>query len=328
MAVVSSNQVAVRPFRISTTATLDQFEAALGNAPYVPLDDAVSSGWGSLSDDDSFLGQAPIQDFAVSTPRVNVPALRRTDSLSARYYWWTRNARAARVVDGDSDTRRITLLSAADVVLFPPVAGEIVGLVTAREPAQFRTVTGAIKDLARSVDEASQVAVDAIPEVIVEDMFLWLLYRLQWDSQLSANLFLGGVQEISSLDRQVRGARFLDEATVDRIELAALVAVATRGWGPAKITVLSVNPDATFAFELHADGGFQPYRRSDYDNNPLEGSAQSLALIEDLWTVVLPELRSIYLADAGWFRDGRLRLRRAARQRVLELIGDEPTSNA
>ncbi|WP_146114253.1 hypothetical protein [Microbacterium sp. MYb72] len=279
-------------------------------------------GWGSIEDPTYALGASPF-GFDVTSASDQIAGLRTPGATALRHYWWQLDNRAARQHGLAADPALIHRLNAADVILFPAENG-VSAVVTVRDDHQFGILRSALRDLAVECDEHATVVTDAIPEAITEDLFLWLLYRLQWQQQLSANLYLAGIQEINSLDRSLRGARFQDEATVDRVELAALVAIGTKAFGPAKITALATNPDAEFQFELYPDGGFQPYRRSNYENRDFSGGQQALILTEDLWTIVLPELREAHSNDEEWQNGGRSALRLAARNNVLSLLGDEP----
>lgn len=326
MAILSSKQVAVRPFRLDTQASLNQIAAAMAQDVYDPTN-GNSSGWGSTHDTDAFLGVQPNTEFDVEAPEQHFHDFRDPEILPARFYWWTPNHAALRR-QGEQASRRTThVLTAADVILFPKSNGSIIGLVTARDQQQYMQVVNGLSILLDTVGSGTTVVTENLTEHITEDLFVWLLYRLQWRQDLPPNLYLSAIQEISSVDRQYRGARFQDEASVERIELAALVAVRVKGFGPAKIDLLAVNPDASFSLELHMDGGFQPYRRSTYERSDLDGAPQARALIEDLWTIIIPQLRAAYRADDEWFESGRLRLRLEARNRVYELLGNAPDSN-
>ncbi len=232
-----------------------------------------------------------------------------------RFYWITSNSRAKRQFGAAADFRLTSVLNAADVSLFDSPTG-ITGLITVRQPAAFKFVADTLRVLVRTIDGAGRLEVDKLSESLSEDFFLWLLYRLQGDTQLNANLKLVAVHEMSSRDRQLRGARFQDEATVDRLELAALIAKGTVGFGPAKVGIDANLPDAAFELELHRDGGFQAFRSTVYTNLNLDGAQLGERMMDDLWVSVLPELRKAHADDTTWAATGRTTLRASAKDQV------------
>lgn len=324
MAILQSNQVAVRPLRIETALSAQDIRGLLNENIYGrEASPRPQIGWGAISDPDFPVGSPPAADFTATTIPETEAALRSRGAVAARFYWWQADTKAERLHGSGAEAALIHRLAAADILIFDETGGVSV-LTTVRDDAQFNQVRDALGDIIIDADRRATVVSDTLKERIPEDLFLWLLYRLQWQQQLSGNLYLGGIREISSMDRSMRGAKFQDEATVDRVELAALVAIGTKAFGPAKAFVLSTNPDADFHFELHADGGFQAYRSSEYTDRNFTGADQAVILAEDMWTQILPQLREAHRRDEEWEVSGRTILRQAARDNVLKLIHHDP----
>jgi hypothetical protein len=321
MAVLSSNTVSVFPVDITTSLTPAQLVAAINDHRYDPDTSTTSqTGWGSIDDSEFQLGDFPGSMFQVGDVKIGHPWLRESSALAARYYWWQRDPRAIRVHGEAASPDTINRLMAGDVVFFPE-KGRFVALVTARERVQRAAIVKGLRSLFASVDDHATVSEELGGFDLSEDLFLWLLYRLQSQQEISDNLYLVDITEINSMDRSMRGARFQDEASVERIDLAALVAVGTKSFGPAKLVISTVNPSAKFSFELFHDGGFQPFRRSEYEDRDFDGAVQALALIEDIWNVLLPGLRRAHRNDVKWEDIGRAQLRRDAKNNVLRLLG-------
>jgi len=321
LAVISSPQIGVRPFRIEPGVNLQQLRSAMGKRQFNPSSATPADGWGSVADDAFAIGLAPKYSFSVGGPLLLKAKGAQPRRLRVRYYWMHPRPRARLAPGVDpTDWRNRHRLEAADVLLYENVDGSISGLVTARETGDFQTVTRAVGTLLSTLSKSFTMTVDNVPEAIDDDLFLWLVYRLQGREQLSTELRLGGIGELSSKDRHLRPTRFSETVTMQRVELAALIALGEVKFGPAKLDLDVTNPDLGADVYVHPDGGFQPLRSSTYDGLRLNGAAQAARLIDDLWTTVLPRLRAAHSSDTTWHHTGRQTLREEARDQIRALV--------
>lgn len=288
---------------------------------FAPTAMTAGDGWGSVDDDAYALGAPPGLPFSVGNAVILKPTSHLPRRLRVRYYWMLARPRA-RLAPGanGADWRNRHRLEAADVLIYETQDGALSGLATVREVRGFRTVLAAVRDVVTVVDKAVTVAADSVPEAMGEDLFLWLVYRLQGEQQLTPSVRLSGIGELSSKDRSLRPSRFSETVTMDRIELAALIALGKVSFGPAKLELDISLPALAADVEIFGDGGFKPLRSSRYDSGRIQGAAQATKLIDDLWVRVLPELQQAYAADNDWQETGRTTLRNAARDQVAALL--------
>lgn len=317
MAVLSSSQVAVYPFNLSTTASLDEIAKQMRRDKFKPVKSS-SVGWGSVDDDADGLKLPPDTQLDVGRPLVLQATNKSVARLRARYYWMRRDAVARRREGTAANWKVTTVLEASDVLLWQDGPGSFTGLVTDR-PNHMKPI-GALVSAVRALDPKAGFSVDFIPERFDPDFFLWLMHRARSAPDLTAEVRLDGITTISSTDGRQRSVDVKDGVTLDRIELASAIALGQTDFGPAKFALHTDNEQADFYLELHPDGGFQPYKTSSYEDEKLMAHDFMLNMIEDLWTKTLPELRSIYEGDSAWLSGGKTAFRADARAEVSTLL--------
>jgi hypothetical protein len=317
--VLTSGQIAVRPFGLEFRGSIDDLALKATRDRYVPNSSKDKPGWGGPFDQDTGLNLAPVVNFAVGDPLILDAADGFPRRLRLRYYWVAPDPLARRRFGAQANWKQITVLQAADILVYESTTG-LTGLITSRERSQFKMAANAVKSLAKSVHANAQVSVDVTGAELSEDFFFWLFYRFQTSSEVGDGLKIGAIHELSSQDRQFRNARFSQEATIDRVELAALIALGKAAFGPAKAGITSTSPDALFEVELHTDGGFQPFRKTHYENLVVDPAALGPKMIDDIWVKVLPALRKLHRDDAAWNKDGRAQLHKLALDQVKVLL--------
>lgn len=331
MSTLTSLQLSARPLEVLTTATLEDIRAAaIANRPALSGSSAPR-GWGSPTDSESYLDLPPDATMAIGAGIIVSADDRLPRRLRLRYYWTQPERRAVRRNEGSDDWRLVHVLQAADVVIYETEHGRT-ALVTTRTPHPFKQASEGLQVLLRTIDEGAQVSVDVTAFGFSNDFFLWLFNRNQGSQDLSEQgLELKGMHALSTISLN-KGARFKDGATLDRIELISLIAVSKGKFGPAKFSVDSIDLDATFDLELHLDGGFQPYRTSEYEGVSHDRTTLGPALIDDLWILVLPALRAAYEDDEHWDSEGRVALVRtcvdAVRAAVANALDDNRATAA
>ncbi|MFJ2551501.1 hypothetical protein [Microbacterium sp. NPDC087591] len=330
MGIVTSGQIAVKPVRVATSATLEQIAKAAARRLYPQQTDRPSTGWGSIFDDEGPLN-LPVS-MGIRTNGAEVETDLPTEPsrrLRLRYYWAVSDARAQRMVGDAHRWSQVNMLNAADLIFYEEREGSYTVLITMRTPSPFNTVVAALKSLLLTIDDRPLLVSDTIPEALSEDFFLWLIDTVEGDvSDEDAEeeddddgIRIVAINEISSKDRQFRSARFKDSANAERIELAALIGKGISGFGPAKVTLTSEQHAATFIVEFHLDGGFQPLRTSEYDDADYGPVDFGLALVDDIWTSILPTLRDRYDNDDAWGESRRAALRESAIDTICEQLG-------
>ncbi|MFT2707873.1 hypothetical protein [Clavibacter zhangzhiyongii] len=324
MGILSSSQVSGRPFRLALDASLATVADAMNYSQFDPTATSPSAGWGGVYDDDFAVGFRPGTFFQVGRAVVVAEDDLKPHRLRARFYWMHANTMRKRSQPGDdiTDWRTQHVLRAADVLLYEEREGSVTGLVTARDNASFRSATDALGAVALSVSDRVNLTFDTNEELIPEDLFLWLVYLLQGREAISDNLHLSAITELSSKDRNLRPAKFGESATLERVELAALIALGKASFGPAKFALDVSSPSLAADVQLYPDGGFQAFRSSLYDEEPahFDGTDQALCLFDDIWVRILPELRAAHRADEQWDQRGRAVLRHEALEQVRVLL--------
>lgn len=322
MGILTSGQLAVKPFRVATSASLKEIANAAASRRYPLSTDQASSGWGSIDDDDGPINLPVSIGLSAGRSQVESGFEAGPDRrLRLRFYWAALDTRAQKARGVHAGWQVLNYLNAVDFVLYEEREGSYTGLVTMRTPAAFNHVIEALRELLLTIDDTPQIVTDTIPEVLSEDFFLWLVDQDERDEDIAEGFALAYINEISSKDRQYRSARFKDTANAERIELAALIARGKVGFGPAKVQITSELHEATFDVEFHLDGGFQALRSSEYDEIEYSTDALGVALVDDIWTSVLPALRNAYNTDGEWQDSRRSALRESAIDAICSQLG-------
>jgi hypothetical protein len=322
MGIVTSGQIAVKPVRITTTATLEQIADAAAARTY-PIDPSQPSvGWGSLLDDEAPIG-LPIS-VGIRTGRTHVESPSEDSNerrLRLRYYWTSIDSRAQKLNPGSARWSVVNVLNAADLLFYQEADGSFTVLITMRTDSPFKVIVHALEELLLTVDDTPSVQTENLSESLSEDFFLWLVDIDQRGGDIGDGIVLTCINEISSKDRMYRSARFKDTANAERVEVAALIAKGKVGFGPAKLTITSELHEATFNVEFHLDGGFQPLRSSEYDETDHGPTDFGIALVDDIWTSVLPTIRRRYAQDTEWDATRRSDLRESALDDICAQLG-------
>jgi hypothetical protein len=308
LSIITSLQLSARPIDVDSSASLEDIRDAAWGQRFRAHGQNAPEGWGSTLDAETYLDMPPRADMQIHQPSVIAATDRLPRRLRLRYYWTQTDRRALQQNNGSNDWRLVNVLHATDVIFYESGSGTTTALVTSRTPIRFNKVAAAVRVLLGVIDDAAQVTADQTSASLTNDFFLWLFYRNQTSRNLSdQGLQLQGMSALSSTNMN-KAARFKDGATLDRIELISLIAVSAGKFGPAKFSVSSDVPDATFDLELHLDGGFQPYRTSDYEDVVYDRTALGPALFDDIWVSALPALREAYSADHEWSSTGQAEL--------------------
>ncbi|MDV6271120.1 hypothetical protein [Rhodococcus globerulus] len=204
-----------------------------------------------------------------------------------------------------SDWRDFHQREAFDVVIFDGgESGEHSVLVSAREDRLIKPVIiPALTALVTEADPDATVSTDFMPEALDSDFYLWLLYFHKYESGLlSAAVKITDINEIESSDRQRRSGKFGAGAGADRIELLALIAKDQAKFGPAKFSVrYEEGIEADLDLHVFPDGGYSVFKTSEYkDHRSIPGNMLGHKLVEDVFELVLPSIRSLYNHDSDW----------------------------
>jgi hypothetical protein len=325
MGVFTSGLIAVRPIKLKTSFTLEELAERAQEGRYPEYADKRSEGWGSSEDDDAALNVPVVSRFTVGEPQFAQEVTVGEDGetvprrLRMRYYWDRFDQRMRRTLGDSAPWDRLHVRQGVDVVIFDDEtdSGRSV-LLSARERSLLTSAPfPALRHLG---GDASTIESEEIAEGLDPDLFKWLLWRLQGDPVVGKHVTLESIREISSKDRLLRGARFTDRADLDRIEMAALIAMGKMRFGPAKVGLGVEDLGAVYDLELHPDGGFMVYRSSEYDDPGVSGDQLGHKFAEDLWTIVLPRIRDAYNRDKKWAAEGRDDLKSLAVEAIRRIL--------
>lgn len=320
MGVFTSGQIVVRAVKLETAMSLQEFRDAAVQESYPRSGDEPSAGWGGPWDDESALNVPSLVPIAIGDPQLVSDEL--PDRLRLRYYWDEFNRTAFRSAGLDADWARIHFRRALDVVVLKDEQdGRLTALISSRDIRVLKAhPVIAIERLVKAHDPTAKVEFDLIPERFNHDFFMWLLHRLNGDKVLRPGVKLSAIYELSSRDRLLRGARFTDKATMERIELAALITMGQAQFGPAKVGLDVEELDASLDVELHLDGGFKVYRSSDFEEREVPELELGHVFVEEFWAVVHPELREAYEEDETWRTTGKAALRDQAISQIKAIL--------
>ena len=327
MAVLTGGVITVTPIKFESQVSLAELRRRASARRYPRSSDRPSSGWGGPSDSVSVLNQRSAIPHRGGLGRILTEDATDPlpESLHLRFYFDAPDSRLRKTFGSDARWGQTHSRQAADVIIYGDADERVTRsmLISSRDR---RVVTAEVLPAVRDLlDREDVVTADGLPESLGPDFFNWLLWKYQAGGELSRETSVIAIREMFSQDRQLRGARFTDEASIERIEVAALIVLGQARFGPAKM-VVGDGPDDVFDVELHRDGGFQVFRGGttitlgDDEEEPSEEEFGPLA-VSCVWNDLLPRMRSMYNRDRGWTSAGRDQLvdmARAALEAILE----------
>lgn len=302
--------------RVKFSGTLEDLAAAVVGSLYPSEPTEPTEGWGSIHDDESTLGRSAGLKLHAHASAVQEATDSLPKRLRLRYYYDEIDRSLLRHFGDTRNWKQVYNRHAFDVIIFDgdedngfPV------LVSLRDIRGFNSRgVSAVRSLFSEIDDQISIQTETIPESLNSNFFQWLLYRLSQDNKLTDDVFLDLIREMSTSDGMLRGARFTEDAAMERLEVASLLAKGNAKFGPAKLCVESVSLDATFEFELFLDGGFSAFRSSHYGLAELRSDELGLVMVEDLWWRLLPAIRAAYNSDMDWIENGS--------QKIQDLAAD------
>ncbi|GAA4047726.1 hypothetical protein GCM10023063_38890 [Arthrobacter methylotrophus] len=311
--------ISVKPIRVAYNGKLDDLLIEIEDNKYPTNPTAPSEGFGSLQDEMAVVNSSTEMVFRPGTARIEDPGNGAPRRLRVRYYYDVLNKTLLRLLGQHSDWKATYVRKAFDITVYENTGEDGTSvLVSARDaPTVKNPVTNAVKAMFPSFGPGGvSMEMDTIPESVISDFFLWILYRFQMTQQLAPDVSISWVEEMASKDGMRRGARFTDDAAFGRVDLSSLIAGGNAHFGPAKIEIRDASLDANFSLEIHFDGGFVVYRSSHYAGIHHSSEYLGLALSDDLWITVLPKIRDEYNKDTEWTSVGRDKLTELARETI------------
>lgn len=319
MGLFTSGLIGVTPIKLKTSMSLDDLAEQAEAQSYPMAQGRPSDGWGSSLDDDGAVKLPAFSRITVGDPetlREEGPVPRR---LRLRYYWDRLDTSLRRNLGDSAAWDRLHTRQAVDVIIFDDETDS--GRSVLFSSRDFRMLASAPFAALRALaGEAGSLETQVIAEGLDPDLFTWLLWKLQGAPALGDDVTLESIREINSKDRQLRGARFTDDATIERIEMAALVVMGKMRFWPAKLGLSVADLKAVFDLELHPDGGFSVYRTSHYEDLVLPDELYGNRMVEELWTIVLPRVRDAYNRDSEWRATGRDSLKTLAVDAIRAIL--------
>jgi hypothetical protein len=306
MGFLTKGPINLRLYKIRTALSLKELHAIASDSLVYPVDpEHQSSGFGSSWDSIEHVKESVRVPFTGGQPEMVWQPDHGAPKLRLRYYWDTLNAQLRNYVGVQAGWQEFHQRDAVDVVVVDGASnGEHTALVSAREDRLTKAVIlPALNALATHQDPGATISADALPEALEPDFYTWLLYKHKCAGGFLANgILVTDIDEIESRDLQKRSGRFGSGAGADRVELLALIAKNQMRFGPAKLSVrFEGEVEGDFDLHIFPDGGFSVYRTSEYKNHrEIPAHILGHKLAEDVFEIVLPAMRSLYLADTAW----------------------------
>ncbi len=320
MGVLTSGIISIKPMRVAYDGGLEPLLELIEDNKYPYTPTAPSQGFGGLNDEPAIVGGSSEMTFRVGGPIVEDFRDGTPRRLRIRYYYDTVNKQLVRLLGQQADWKKVHSRHAFDLTVVENSGEKGTSvLVSSRDAPTIKNhVTSAVKRMFPSTSPTGVgIEIDDIPEAVISDFFIWMLYRYNEDQQLAADVSINWVGEMATRDGMRRGARFTEDAGFGRIDISTHIARGTSNFGPAKIDIRDDSLDANFSLELHFDGGFTVYRSSHYGGGEmLSSEAMGLRLSDDLWITVLPKIRAAYNTDTDWTSTGRYKMAQMALDNV------------
>lgn len=286
MGTFTARGISCSPILLTLTpeTTLEDLAGTMSESRYMGQS-VPGEGWGSVYDDNERL------QVRGTRPAGGAPGLGDTGLLQGRYYKDVLDKRVLKAV-GQVEDEKLYQLNGWDVLVESPHAGAATAWVSTKQDEGLRYVKPALLALGSSAISGSTHG--ALPE----DFFLWLIYRFLNNQQLSDVLRLELVRSVAATDHLRRRSRIIDTASMDRVDLVALVAARRHSFGPIKMAIRDDDLGLLLDFELEASLAFTVHvTNSQYDE--AQGDDR-LRMTRDVIQLVVPRLRQAYANDDTW----------------------------
>lgn len=307
------------PMRMTTTATLQQVQAALSARPSLAT---LRGGWGSIEEDPELLSSINAQPPATD-PQI-LPAIqgRRPEVLAARLYWY-------RPLDTKTPgAAPQSLLDGTDILIGEDGSGDyLLFVATHTERHITQSVVPELRRAISAVDPG--VAISTVTSAVnfdTPDFFRWLVRQsFRKKPVIGAGIEVDAIEQVSCFDPMSYETKVGRGANADRLELIAMLANATKVFGPAKFTITAKVVNAAFELELAQDGSFDITVPSLKYPGAGFASVREMRVraVTDLLYVLLPAMKAQYASDTGWTGGAdREKFREKMKKNALKGVGN------
>lgn len=286
-----------KPMLVTTTASLAQIQAALiGERPSLA---AIRGGWGNIAEDPELLNtigaQPPITDPEILPA---IPGL-RPDVLAARRYWY--NPLRSRVPGAVPQQ----VLDGADILLSAEGNNEYLLFVSTLTDRHLNTeIVPALQRAISGIDSSVTVSMTTSSVDFEDpDFFLWLVRQSFGPTTLVApQVSIDDMDKVACYDPLHYETKIGRGASKDRLELLTMLANRIKVFGPATFSLTDTALDAALELVLSLDGSIDitvpsiTYRGAGFTTT----EEMRLRAVTDLLYVILPAMKTHYLADTGW----------------------------
>jgi hypothetical protein len=304
--VITKGRISMSPATIVTTLSLDELLEAV-SLPALRYGGKIpSSGWGATDPvNDDYLGSH------TTRPTPGVPIIAPEGELheryiEARYYYDDYDQRAAEYAQLAPGTAVPEFqLRAVDVMISETsVDDEYLLFVSAGS-----TVAGYKSQILQGIEAKLQ---EQDPALTIhagsqsrgfgdDDFFFWLLHRVTNSNQITDELSVSVIRDLSGQDALSRPSSVSQGASVDRPELLSMIARRTSTFGPAKFACYFEPLTLHLDLDLRQDGAFLlQLGNSWYEKDAPLPSLFRTHIVRDAAYTVLPALRSAYYGDSAW----------------------------
>lgn len=325
MALLTRGPISFTPVTVRTELGLRDILTAMSKS--LASDDASTTGWGSISDDNELLGRPGLSGLSSGEPQIVIEDEVAPERIVARLYWRRTDRGLLDVVD-NTDPLGAQRLRAADIIIsHTEVENEYVALLGSRRTLDINShLVPAIENLTDV--EAPQGRVQVLSSVSPlsfgdDDFFRWLTYRWVNSPDVTEDLKLRDIRAVEGQDLSNRGTAISRGVDMDRPEFLALLMAATVRLGPAKFFITSERLGLNLDLELRVDGGFSiQVGESEYDEAGFGRIDIGPMLVKDTAYHVIPELRYAYNKDSAWREFQREESIIDARQKMRAVLGE------
>jgi hypothetical protein len=302
--VITRGRISMSPVTIVSKLSLDELLEAVV-APTARYQGVIpSSGWGATdSFNDDYIGSHTTRP----SPGAGIMVPEGDDYgryVLARFYYDDYDKRAAEYLALTSGNTPEYQLEAVDVMISETSeSNEFLMFVSAST-----TVSGYKTQILRGIESTLQ---EHDPDLKVyaksaavgfgdDDFFLWLLNRVTNANQITENLSVSIIRDLSGQDALLRPSSVSQGASLDRPELLSMIARDTSTFGPAKFACYYAPLGLHLDLDLRQDGSFLIQTGNSWYEQQVVPSEERLNMVRDAAYVVIPKLRSAYYHDSDW----------------------------
>ena len=322
MKLLTSGKLNPYPIKIDTSASLQRVIDGLKEQPYEAK--VPTSGWGEVSLLEKDEAEALYKRNCTGRPTWHPQSFGAPLGLGRLFFDRFSSILSQQIPVEQEDelgAAATHVLDAIDV-LFMETGQSLTALINTHTSHEISSrVMPKLRSVLEAIDPDHSI-VDPHPEFSIDpDLFLWLLSQQETDGWLLPGLRLLEIRTVQGIDGIAQKARVLDSASLERLELQAMISNVHETFGPMKVALRDDDVRLEADIYLASDGSFSVHVGRSHYFDDIESRPQlGVHLVHDVARSTVPRLRRAYGEDQAWRKGGRTAFRDQIRTRLRQRL--------